>query len=400
MLLSIKNIFRNITILHILLTIILFIISLISIEKMTAFEKIKTLQTQKQLMKTIYTLDREDLELSQIQFRGKSVQLVNEESTLRSLFALDVMSAVILDNKVDYTNDLNRLKKALLAFNASATQWLNEENKNYKASHQALQEKMLMANGLIDRIIEKNVDYEYERFLVQATLIFTVTLLLLLITLWYSRRLKAVYKDIQSLYVIEHDSNEYEILTEEVKQISKRMGRKASSTENPAMIDPVTGINNYKGLVYSYGNKKGQNQSHYTALCLIQIDNFKALDKKYPKEVTQAILKKVSFILSLYEQHTDTIGRVEYDQFVFVLSRSNKDAALNDCEQIRRTIEESKFKVPKGDSLSVTISGGFILKASNRSLDETIEQARDILQVAKDHGGNKVAQLRDQAERF
>jgi diguanylate cyclase (GGDEF)-like protein len=176
------------------------------------------------------------------------------------------------------------------------------------------------------------------------------------------------------------------------------MSRKPTATENPAFIDPVTEVNNYKGLLHGFANRKGSNGAALV-VCVFSLDHFRDVEKKYKKDLANQILKKVAFTFSLYEQHTDVLGRIDYDQFVLVLNRATKDAALHECEQIRKTIEETKFKAPKGEVISITISGGFVAKAPNKPLDQTIAHAKEILHAAITQGGNRIAQLRDRAEK-
>ena len=141
-------------------------------------------------------------------------------------------------------------------------------------------------------------------------------------------------------------------------------------------------------------------ENNYTAVCVFEIDNFKELEKGLSKEYTQSVLKKISFIISLYEQPTDVIARTEYDQFTIILSRETKTRAFNDCEAMRKSIEETVFNTPHGGTVVFTLSGGFFMKPNNKSLEDAIMQAREILQTAKTNGKNRIAQIKDHAERF
>jgi PleD family two-component response regulator len=67
-------------------------------------------------------------------------------------------------------------------------------------------------------------------------------------------------------------------------------------------------------------------------------------------------------------------------------------------EMIKQSINEIRFKTPDGEYTNVTISGGFAIKPKNKMLDESINQAKEILRVAKEMGGNKIAQLSDLAK--
>jgi diguanylate cyclase (GGDEF)-like protein len=245
---------------------------------------------------------------------------------------------------------------------------------------------------------EKHLIYEAEKFNFIQYIIYLAFVVSLLATLWFTRRLSFIYKDLKTLYSVDLESKGRMYLTEEAEMITKRMSRKPTATENPAFIDPVTEVNNYKGLLHGFANRKGNAGASLT-VCIFSLDKFRDIEAKYKKDLANQILKKIAFVFSLYEQHTDVLGRIDYDQFVLVLNRNTKDAALNDCEQIRKSIEETKFRAPKGEMIKVTVSGGFVVKTPNKPLDQTIAQAKEILAAAVSQGGNRIAQLRDHAEK-
>ena len=47
----------------------------------------------------------------------------------------------------------------------------------------------------------------------------------------------------------------------------------------------------------------------------------------------------------------------------------------------------------------ITVSGGFIIKPNNTSLEEAMKQAKEILHYAQSTGKNKILQLRDLAQK-
>ena len=398
--LSIKKILNNLTLLFTILTLILGLATFTSVSEYTSFGKINNLQGQKKLINLISTLGREDLELSSIQYRGKSATLHNEISKLHKLFSYDLSGRFIFDHEQSYKNELDDLKAYATLYTDAVGEWYDESEEGLDAREKAMLSAQVRLINQIDNIIEQNIAYEYDKFVIRETLIYLAFLLALGMVLWYSRRFSHIYKDLQSLYSVDLDLNSYEILTHEVEAIAKRMNRKSVTSQNPAMLDPVTQINNYKGMVHAYGNKKGVKESNFTGLCVFEIDHFKELDKRYPKEFTQAVLKKIAFMMALHEQPTDVIARIDYCQFVVILSRPSKESALKDCETIRKSIEETGFKVPRAETLSLSVSGGYIVKPNNKTLDEAIAQAREILKTAQESGRNRIAQLRDHAEKF
>jgi diguanylate cyclase (GGDEF)-like protein len=208
-----------------------------------------------------------------------------------------------------------------------------------------------------------------------------------------------IYKDIEFLYQIDKLHNGHDIFSIEADAISLRMNRKSVSTDNPSMLDPVTGINNHKGMINSYSQKKGLKDSNFTSVTVLEIDNFSKTKRAFSQELTQAILKKVAYTISLHEQPVDVIARTDYNQFTLILSRSSKEQSFKDVELIRQSIAELRFNVPDKGSSSITVSGGYIIKPNHTNLDEAIKQAKEILLYAKNIGTNKILQTRDMAER-
>ncbi|MBU4110791.1 GGDEF domain-containing protein, partial [bacterium] len=66
-------------------------------------------------------------------------------------------------------------------------------------------------------------------------------------------------------------------------------------------------------------------------------------------------------------------------------------------EKIRQSISEIKISTPEQGVISITVSGGFVIKENNVHLDESIKIAKGILEFAQSLGGNKIAQIRDVA---
>jgi len=398
--LSIKKVLNNLTLLFTILTILLGLIAFSAVSEYTSFEKITNLQNQKKLINIVSTLGREDLELSSIQYRGKSTTLHNEIAKLHKLFSYDVQGRFIYNQTQSYNNELDDLKAYATLYTDSVGEWYDESEENLDAREKAMISAQVRLINQIDAMIEQNIAYEHDKFILQEILIYLAFILSLGMALWYARRFSFIYKDIQSLYAVDLDLSTYEIATYEVEAIAKRMNRKVATSENPAMIDPVTQINNYKGMIHAYGSKKNTKDANFTGLCVFEVDHFKELDKRYPKEFTQSVLKKIAFMMTLHEQPSDVIARIDYCQFIVILSRPSKELALKDCETIRKSVEETGFKVPRAETLSLSVSGGYIVKPNNKTLDEAIAQAREILLTAQESGRNRIAQLRDHAEKF
>lgn len=394
---SINKIFSNLSIFLFLTTLALFILTLLIVEQKTSFTKIDILQNQKNIVTTLNNLKTDDIELALIQFNGKSTQLHHEIDKLQKLDRYNFTGKYILNNSSDFLKDLNHLSELTNKFNESAHQYYIKNLTDREEKSQKLKNAFYSINNFLDSMMMKNINYAQEKHQLIEKMALLSLALLLFISYWYRRRLKSIYRDILYLHAIDKEQKEYELFSQEADGIKLRMSRKPLISDNPAMKDPLTQINNYKGMISSYSQKKGMKENNFTSVTVFEIDNFSKSKKTFSQAFAQAILKKVAFTISLNEQASDVIARTEYNQFTLILSRASKEAAFKDIDIIRQSISELKFKDPNGDPLVVTVSGGFVIKPNNQSLEESIKKAKETL-VHAQKKKNSVSQIRDLAE--
>ena len=395
---SIKKIFDNLSKTLLVLSITLGLLSTITFTLNSSVAKTDLLLEQKALIKEAYNLGREDIQLSNIQLKGIINNLKYDITQMRDAYTFDILGNYVYGHTEQYTNDLEQLSIKQLLYIEAADDYYDQSLENLDERQDEYDFAQTEYEAKLFDVEEKHLIYEAQKFNGLQYIIYLAFLISLLATLWFTRRLSFIYNDIRTLYSVDLESKGRMFQTEEAEMITKRMSRKPTASENPAFIDPVTEVNNYKGLLHGFANRKPTNAAT-VIVCVFSLDHFKDIEKKYQKDLANQILKKIAFMLSLYEQHTDVLGRIDYDQFVLILNRTTKDVALNECELIRKSIEEAKFKAPKGESIKVTVSGGFVVKTPNKPLDQTIAHAKEILHAAITQGGNKIAQLRDRAEK-
>lgn len=394
---SIKTIFNNLSKVLLLLTIALGVLAVIMFSFNASISKVDLMMHQKALVKEAYSLGREDIQLSNIKLKSIFNNLKFDITKMKNASELDILGNYVYSYAPEYTKDLEALTLKQARYIEAADAYYDQSIENLESRLKTYETAQAEYIDKLFELEEKHLVYESQKLTLVQYTVYAIFLLSVLCALWFTRRLSFVYNDLKTLYSVDLESKGRTFLTEEAEMITKRMSRKPAASDNPAFVDPVTEINNYKGLLHGFANRKGNN-GPILAVCLFSIDNFKEIESKYKKELANHILKKIASMLSLYEQHTDVLGRIDFDQFVLVLNRNTKDIALKDCEQIRKNIEETKFKAPKGETINVTVSGGFVVKAPNKQIDETIVHAKEILKAALAKGGNRIAQLRDHAE--
>ncbi|MEN8147778.1 MAG: diguanylate cyclase [Campylobacterota bacterium] len=386
---------KNITKLFYLLTVlsIIFLI-IVGSSEYSSYSKEENLQHQKVLATAVYNLDRTDLDLANIQYRGKNTILRHESDTLKSHYNNDVFNKLF--KTIDHQQELSQLSNAISTFNDAAGEWYTQEqieDDQHQANREQFTDTYNTLTEQIDHLLSENALYNTERHNLFITaggplLLLTVMIGLLL----YRRHQKdekeahAAEKKVQrNLYTVQSDQSS--------KQVEHTI--KVPKNINPAYLDEATGINNDKGFIHEYNESKGQHLRNYTAVCLFSVDKLEELEANYPTEFSETILKKVGFMLALYHHDHDIIGRLAHNSFVIILSRGDKASAVNDCELIRKSIEGTPFTTEGGQELTITVSGGFLQKESTQSMNEILAKAKKILAMSIQHGGNRIAQLRD-----
>ncbi len=398
---SIKKIFLNLNTYLFFVLLVSFVAMILTLEQQLSFEKVNNLNKQKETINSLATLKKDDIELALIQFNGKSTHLHQEIDKLKSIYKYDYSDRYIFSNSQEYLGDLDRLSVLTTSFNDSAHKfYVNDKSeKSREESQKELNTSLTNIIYHINNMLIKNIEYTQDKFKVSKIATIVIFVLILLATFWYRKKLFSIYKDIEFLYQVDKNKVDHTIYTLEADAISMRMNRKVVTTDNPTMTDPVTGINNNKGMLNSYSNKKNLKDSNFTSVTILEIDNFSKSKRAFSQEMTQNILKKIAYTISLHEQAVDVIARSDYNQFTLILSRVSKEQSFKDVELIRQSIAELKFNIADTGQVVITVSGGFIIKPNNTNLDEASRQAREILQYAKSTGINRILQTRDMAKR-
>ncbi|MDT8338963.1 MAG: diguanylate cyclase [Sulfurimonas sp.] len=390
---SIKKIFNNLSLFLLLATVFAAFGVLAAVEHSNSYEKIDNLNNQKRIISSLLSLPKGDLDLALIQFNGKSTQLLHDIDKLRNQYEFSFVERFVLSNSKEYLSDLDELSSLTREFNKRASDFYTKKNNGDKEKEEALQKSFASLYDQINHIVFRAVSYNQKKFNIHKNITYLAFALILFMAFWYRKRLAAIYKDIEYLYDV--DKKGYEIFSQEAGAISVRIRRKPDISENPAMVDPVTGINNLKGLMSAYAEKKNIKEKNYTSVTVFEIDNFSKTNRVYSQELTQNILKKVAFTASLHKQSADVIARTDYNQFTVVLSRESKELSYKDADIIRQSVSELKLTSPELGPIEIKLSGGFVIKPNHVSLEEAIKQAKKVLDYAKETGGDKISQIKD-----
>lgn len=166
------------------------------------------------------------------------------------------------------------------------------------------------------------------------------------------------------------------IQVEKNKQLEE-MGRK----------DFLTKLNNRSELYerLSYETKRATRTKEPLSLVLFNIDDLKQVNDRYGQPMGDRALAEVAKIITSSVRVTDIVGRFGGDEFMLILPACEAPNALTVAEQIRESIELNIFE----DELRITTSGG-IHQFNGESVDQCIDAAEKLVQLAKQNGQNRI----------
>ncbi len=396
--LSIKKIFSSITSILSAFILLLAFIALVMFGEHNAQKQLSILQKHHAQVQSINNIQAEDIALGMIEFQSISVEMTHNLTLYHKTFdAFDPIS--FLSSSDTDTENFQIFKNITLQYLASAKDFIKDQSS--QENKKQYDENYTMLNNMIMSMLSERISAEHKQFFIREMLIYASVVFGLIFLFLIYKKLEIVINDIESIYGLTSKKSTYKVKTIEVESILLKFNKGTTQDiDNPAYIDTLTKLKNIQGLIHIFNTSKLLQKHNTVAVCMFEIDNYTILKRKYGKEFLDSVRKKTAFILSLYEQPIDIIASFEESKFVLVLGRNSKVEALEECEKVRQSVAETFFKVPQGEKLTITISGGFIMKPINKSITDSIEHTRDILKKAQDKGSNHIAQLRDYAEKF
>jgi diguanylate cyclase (GGDEF)-like protein len=395
---SIRTLFSSITNILAVFILLLTFIALVMFGEHNSQTQISILQKHRSEIKSISNIQAEDSALGMIEFQSIGVELTHNLTVYHETFdAFDPL--VFLSSSDSDIENFEIFRNMTLEYLASATTYIKDQSS--QENKKLYDESYTMLSNMIVDMLSERITAEHKQFLIREITIYASIIFGLIFLFLIHKKLQIVLYDIESLYGISSKNTVYKVQTTEVESILLKFNKSSSSdVDNPAYLDSLTKLKNFQGLIHVFNTSKILQKHNAITICMFEIDNYAILKRKYDKEFIDSVHKKIAFILSLHEQPSDIIAHFEESKFILVLGRDSKTEALKECEKMRQSIAETFFKVPKGAKITITLSGGFIMKPANKTINASIEHTRDILKKAQEKGTNHIAQLRDFAEKF
>jgi two-component system, cell cycle response regulator len=163
--------------------------------------------------------------------------------------------------------------------------------------------------------------------------------------------------------------------------------------EELALTDSLTGLPNRRAAEdWATRQLSGAARHGFAVwIAIADLDNFKRVNDNYGHEAGDQVLKRFAGIIRAYTRCSNFCGRLGGEEFLIVLSQTDRSGACTAIERLRQKIEREKFDFA-GSIVSVTASfgiSGFQGKEALQ-LSELLRQADGALYAAKRNGRNRV----------
>lgn len=155
--------------------------------------------------------------------------------------------------------------------------------------------------------------------------------------------------------------------------------------------DALTGIYNRRVLTQQMlilDTKPNEIQSF--AIILMDLDYFKKINDSYGHLMGDRVLVKTAEILRSSLRATDLLGRYGGEEFLIIITNTNKDEILRVVERCRQALENYEHIVYENHKISVTSSIGIAYVEKNMSTIQALHAADLALYRAKTQGRNQI----------
>ena len=177
--------------------------------------------------------------------------------------------------------------------------------------------------------------------------------------------------------------------------IWKRIALRFSMAVRSAFMDPLTGAGNSRFLPQTLEREIDLAKRHNQPLSvlMVEVDGFRKLLDQHGLGNAERVLRELATSLSKWSRTTDAVFRNNGDQFMLILSNTDKVGA----NVIARRIQEGATaicSVAADNSTAVTeslsLSQGLAVMTGTDSSTSLLERAAKALASARKRGGNLI----------
>jgi two-component system cell cycle response regulator len=180
-------------------------------------------------------------------------------------------------------------------------------------------------------------------------------------------------------------------LQDELREKNKQLSELLLKVEALAVTDPLTGLFNRRHLqtVVETEWKKMKRYGQTITCLLIDIDDFKSVNDTYGHRAGDSVLVDIAHILKEDLRETDTIARWGGEEFIAILSHTDRDQGMMIAQRILEMVSTHKLEQIPDRRITVSIGLSFA-GSSSGTYDGLFNDADAALYDAKRKGKNRV----------
>jgi two-component system, cell cycle response regulator len=185
------------------------------------------------------------------------------------------------------------------------------------------------------------------------------------------------------------------------KRLQERLQKNYRRSLALALTDELTGLHNRR-YVFAHLNELLDRMKEGgvggTAVMLLDIDHFKAVNDRYGHPAGDAVLRQLAARARRQVRSVDLVGRLGGEEFLVVMPETGSAEAAVVAERLRAAVADEPFVLPAGGkSLAITVSIGVAVTGDGQEgLEDLLKRADDALYAAKNAGRDRVVALPDQ----
>jgi two-component system cell cycle response regulator len=180
--------------------------------------------------------------------------------------------------------------------------------------------------------------------------------------------------------------------------LGEKLGERESQFEKVTELatkDGLTGVFNHRYFSTHLAERfeKAKQTGEPLSLILIDIDNYKEFNDRYGHQQGDLVIQQLAHLLVNLTRRSDLVARYGGDEFAVLLSRTDRELALQIAERIRVAFEQKPLSRFRGEGhLTGTCSVGVATYVGNNfaTPQDLIQQSDTALYQAKRNGRNQV----------
>jgi len=208
---------------------------------------------------------------------------------------------------------------------------------------------------------------------------------------------------LEILAAIVMDEIELRRSASQISRLSEALADACNDMERRASFDPLTGVLSRAAMLERSAKlvERTRDAPKGTAVLIVDIDCFKAVNDDYGHPVGDLVLKNIAGRMAGNCRAGDLLGRIGGEEFLAVFLDVTAEQARAVAERLRETVCQSPVEIAGGSPLTVSVSGGlYVVEPSEEvpTLSEAMTLADRALYRAKQAGRNRILMAEPDAD--